>query len=58
MHDNSYWRKSGLLIESVDSRPTKIIIDKIDDVIVDHYGLTKDELDYIINYDIKYRIGQ
>ncbi|MBW2604773.1 MAG: Eco57I restriction-modification methylase domain-containing protein [Deltaproteobacteria bacterium] len=59
MHDStSYWRKSGLLIESVNSRPTKIIIDKIDAVIVDHYGLTKDELDYIINYDIKYRIGQ
>src|SRR5438876_12422251 len=26
----SYWRKSGLLIESVDSRKTKLVLDEID----------------------------
>jgi hypothetical protein len=25
---------------------------------VRHYGLTDEELDFIINYDIKYRMGQ
>jgi hypothetical protein len=23
-----------------------------------HYGFTKEELDFIINYDIKYRMGK
>jgi hypothetical protein len=51
-------RKSGLLIESVDSAPTKPILDAIDRTIAVHYGLTPEELDYILNYDIKYRLGQ
>lgn len=54
----SLWRKSGLLIESVDSRPTKPIIDEIDHVLARHYGFTDAELDFIINYDIKYRMGR
>ena len=39
-------------------RKSKHIIDKIDTVLAKHYGLTDEELDYIINYDIKYRTGQ
>jgi len=35
----------------------KTIIDKIDKVLAQHYGLTDEELDFIINYDIKYRMG-
>lgn len=35
----------------------KNIIDKIDNVLAKHYGFTDEELDYIINYDIKYRMG-
>lgn len=50
-------RKSGLLIDSVDSRPTKPIIDEIDRVLAHHYGLTSEELDFVINYDVKYRMG-
>jgi hypothetical protein len=34
---------------------SKPIIDKIDHVLAEHYGFTNEELDYIINYDIKYR---
>lgn len=26
-------------------------------VLANHYGFTGDELDFIINYDIKYRMG-
>jgi hypothetical protein len=33
-------------------------IDEIDKVLAKHYGFTNEELDFIINYDIKYRIGQ
>lgn len=32
--------------------------DEIDAVLARHYGLTDEELDYIINYDIKYRTSQ
>jgi hypothetical protein len=59
MRENtSSWRKSGLLIESVDSRETKPILDQIDAVLAGRYGFDTAELDYIINYDIKYRMGQ
>lgn len=37
---------------------SKLIIDKIDRVLAQHYGLTDEELDFIINYDIKYRMGR
>jgi len=36
---------------------SKSIIDKIDILLAKHYGFTEEELDYIINYDIKYRMG-
>jgi Eco57I restriction-modification methylase len=37
---------------------SKPIIDEIDRVLAQHYGFTDEELDFIINYDIKYRMGQ
>lgn len=36
---------------------SKAIIDEIDRVLAEHYGFTEEELDFIINYDIKYRMG-
>ena len=50
-------RKSGLLIDSVDAKPCKGVIDEIDRVLAKHYGFTDEELDFIINYDIKYRMS-
>lgn len=38
-------------------RLSKHIIDEIDQVLAKHYGFSDEELDYIINYDIKYRMG-
>jgi hypothetical protein len=37
---------------------SKPIIDEIDRILAKHYGFTDEELDFIINYDIKYRMGQ
>jgi hypothetical protein len=37
---------------------SKTIIDDIDTVLAKHYGFTEEELDFIINYDIKYRMGR
>lgn len=38
-------------------RLSKPIIDEIDKILAKHYGFTEEELDFIINYDIKYRMG-
>jgi hypothetical protein len=38
-------------------KKSKAIIDEIDKVLAAHYGFTDEELDFIINYDIKYRMG-
>jgi hypothetical protein len=38
-------------------KKSKPIIDEIDRVLAKHYGFTDEELDFIINYDIKYRMG-
>ena len=39
-------------------RYSKPLIDRIDCILAQHYGFTHEELDYIINYDIKYRMGK
>lgn len=36
---------------------SKDVMDEIDKVLAKHYGFTEEELDFIINYDIKYRMG-
>jgi hypothetical protein len=36
---------------------SKPVIDEIDKTLAMHYGFTEEELDFIINYDIKYRMG-
>jgi len=36
---------------------SKAILDRIDATLAKYYGFTEAELDYIINYDIKYRMG-
>jgi hypothetical protein len=35
----------------------KTILDEIDQVLSKHYDFTEEELDFIVNYDIKYRLG-
>jgi hypothetical protein len=37
---------------------SKPILDEIDRVLAEHYGFTAEELDFILNYDIKYRMGR
>ena len=43
--------------QSFKIQESKHIIDEIDRVLADHYGFSEEELDFIINYDIKYRLG-
>ena len=39
-------------------KKSKPNIDQIETVLAQHYGFTEEELDFIINYDIKYRMGK
>ena len=50
-------RTGQIVYQEFYPRLSKCVIDKIDRVLAEHYGLTDEELDYIINYDIKYRMG-
>lgn len=43
--------------QSFKIQKSKSIIDQIDSVLAKHYGFTDEELDFIVNYDIKYRMG-
>ena len=43
--------------QSFKIQKSKPIIDEIDRVLAQHYDFTDEELDFIINYDIKYRMG-
>ena len=53
------YKHTGKVIYDEFSPPkSKPIIDEIDRVLAKHYGFTKEELDFIINYDIKYRMGK
>ena len=53
------YKKMGTLeIQSTYPRLSKPIIDRIDTALAEHYGFTDEELDFIINYDIKYRMGR
>ena len=45
------------IFESFNPQLSKPIIDDIDKVLAKHFGFTEEELDFIINYDIKYRMG-
>jgi hypothetical protein len=47
-----------LKVQCIIPRHSKPILDEIDTVLAGHYGFTPEELDFIINYDIKYRLGR
>ena len=45
------------MVQTFQPRESKPIIDKIDRATAAHYGFSNEEIDFIINYDIKYRMG-
>ena len=44
--------------QSFKIQKSKPILDEIDAVLARHYGFTAAELDFIVNYDIKFRLGR
>lgn len=43
--------------QSFKIQKSKPIIDKIDRIIASHFGFSEEELDFVLNYDIKFRTG-
>jgi hypothetical protein len=52
------YKHDTLTVQCIVPRFSKQIIDEIDKVLARHYGLNDYELDYIVHYDIKYRVGR
>lgn len=51
-------RQSGQVVQDVYRvSAAKPIVDEIDTLLSEHYDLSDEQLDFIINYDIKYRLG-
>ena len=51
------FKHDHLRVQCIIPKKSKSIIDRIDQELGRHYGFTEEELDFIINYDIKYRMG-
>jgi hypothetical protein len=51
-------RGASVQKEYFEINQSKPILDEIDTVLAGHYGFTAEELDFILNYDIKYRLGR
>ena len=56
---NTYYKSTGrnVVYDEYYPKRSKRFIDEIDKLLAKHYGFTEEELDFIINYDIKYRMG-
>jgi len=53
---SEFWEKHNCV--KIYRRKSKEIIDEIDIVLGEHYGFDKQEIDYIINYDIGFRMSK
>ncbi len=53
----SYQKTGEVEYEQFRPRFAKTVIDQIDRVLAKHYKFSDDELDFLVNYDIKYRMG-
>jgi hypothetical protein len=51
-------KRGTIEYQEFNAKPTKPILDKIDRLFKRHYAFEEEELDFITNYDIKYRMGQ
>jgi cell fate (sporulation/competence/biofilm development) regulator YlbF (YheA/YmcA/DUF963 family) len=55
--ETEYQATGQVVYDEFYPKHSKPIIDEIDRVLAQHYSFTDEELDFIINYDIKYRMG-
>jgi hypothetical protein len=53
----NYSNHGRMQIQCIYPRYSKGVIDEIDAVLAKQYGFSPDELDFIVNHEIKYRLG-
>jgi hypothetical protein len=58
MRPMNYKKYGQLNVQVFSPRLSKPIVDDIDIALGKHYGFKPDELDFVINYDVKYRMGK
>jgi hypothetical protein len=51
-------RNDGVEFQEFYPSKSKAILDEIDRVLARHYSFTPEEVDFILNYDTKYRLGR
>ena len=56
--ESQYQATGKVVYDEFYPKYSKPILDEIDTVLAGHYGFTAEELDFILNYDIKYRLGR
>jgi hypothetical protein len=54
---SSWMVKSGWKIETFPFSKFKFLLDQIDFLLAKYFGFTDEEVDFVINYDLKYRMG-
>lgn len=53
------YKKLGTLrVQCTYPRLSKALVDEIDGALAGHYGFEAEELDFLINFDVKYRLGE
>lgn len=51
------FQHDDLTVQCIMPKQSRHIIDCIDRLLAEYYGFTAEELDFIVNFDIKYRMG-
>lgn len=55
---NTYYKATGQVVyDEYYPKLSKSLIDQIDITLGKNYGLSEEEIDCIINYDVKFRMG-
>ena len=55
--ETNYATTGRVVYDEFNQKASKSIVDKIDRALAPHYGLTAEQIDFIVNYDIKFRMG-
>jgi hypothetical protein len=51
------FRHDTLTVQCIVPRRSKPILDALDAALARHYGLSEEQLDFVVGYDVKYRLG-
>jgi hypothetical protein len=57
-HRSMTFRHDRLKVQTIYPKHSKSVIDQIDAALAEHYGFSDCEVDFLVNYDVKYRMGR